>query len=431
MGEEGFTPRENNMNEKKFPLTKEETLRLIERYPTPFHLYDEAKIRANFRRLRETFAWAPSFREHFAVKALPNPRIVQLLHEDGAGTDCSSIPELIISAAAGVKGEEIMLTSNDTPYEEFQKAIELGAVINLDDLSHLDYMAKHAGLPNLLCFRYNPGNLVEGNDIIGKPVEAKYGLTREQMFEGYRRALEMGVKRFGVHTMVISAELRTEAFLLTARLMFELAAELKEKLGIHVEFVNLGGGFGIPYRPEQDGIDYDAVGAGIEKLYNEIMRPAGLGDVGICTESARGITGDAGWLVSTVLHEKDTYKKYIGLDSCMANLMRPAIYGAYHHITILGKENEPADHVYDVTGSLCENNDKFAIDRALPKIDIGDILIIHDTGAHGSAMGFNYNAKLHCAELLRRMDGSIELIRRPQTIDDYFATLKYEGSLMK
>ena len=431
MGEEGFTPRGNNMNEKKFPLTKEETLRLIERYPTPFHLYDEAKIRANFRRLRETFAWAPSFREHFAVKALPNPRIVQLLHDDGAGTDCSSIPELIISAAAGVKGEEIMLTSNDTPYEEFQKAIELGAVINLDDLSHLDYMAKHAGLPNLLCFRYNPGNLVEGNDIIGKPVEAKYGLTREPMFEGYRRALEMGVKRFGVHTMVISAELRTEAFLLTARLMFELAAELKEKLGIHVEFVNLGGGFGIPYRPEQDGIDYDAVGAGIEKLYNEIMRPAGLGDVGIRTESARGITGDAGWLVSTVLHEKDTYKKYIGLDSCMANLMRPAIYGAYHHITILGKENEPADHVYDVTGSLCENNDKFAIDRALPKIDIGDILIIHDTGAHGSAMGFNYNAKLHCAELLRRMDGSIELIRRPQTIDDYFATLKYEGSLMK
>lgn len=431
MGEEGFTPRENNMNEKKFPLTKEETLRLIERYPTPFHLYDEAKIRANFRRLRETFAWAPSFREHFAVKALPNPRIVQILHEDGAGTDCSSIPELIISAAAGVKGEEIMLTSNDTPYEEFQKAIELGAVINLDDLSHLDYMAKHAGLPNLLCFRYNPGNLVEGNDIIGKPVEAKYGLTREQMFEGYRRALEMGVKRFGVHTMVISAELRTEAFLLTARLMFELAAELKKKLGIHVEFVNLGGGFGIPYRPEQDGIDYDAVGAGIEKLYHEIMRPAGLGDVGIRTESARGITGDAGWLVSTVLHEKDTYKKYIGLDSCMANLMRPAIYGAYHHITILGKENEPADHVYDVTGSLCENNDKFAIDRALPKIDIGDILIIHDTGAHGSAMGFNYNAKLHCAELLRRMDGSIELIRRPQTIDDYFATLKYEGSLMK
>ena len=431
MGEEGFTPRENNMNEKKFPLTKEETLRLIERYPTPFHLYDEAKIRANFRRLRETFAWAPSFREHFAVKALPNPRIVQILHEDGAGTDCSSIPELIISAAAGVKGEEIMLTSNDTPYEEFQKAIELGAVINLDDLSHLDYMAKHAGLPNLLCFRYNPGNLVEGNDIIGKPVEAKYGLTREQMFEGYRRALEMGVKRFGVHTMVISAELRTEAFLLTARLMFELAAELKEKLGIHVEFVNLGGGFGIPYRPEQDGIDYDAVGAGIEKLYHEIMRPAGLGDVGIRTESARGITGDAGWLVSTVLHEKDTYKKYIGLDSCMANLMRPAIYGAYHHITILGKENAPADHVYDVTGSLCENNDKFAIDRALPKIDIGDILIIHDTGAHGSAMGFNYNAKLHCAELLHRMDGSIELIRRPQTIDDYFATLKYEGSLMK
>ena len=419
------------MNEKTFPLSAEEIRALIERYPTPFHLYDEATIRANFRRLRDAFAWAPNFREHFAVKALPNPRIVQLLHEEGAGTDCSSIAELIISEAAGVTGEEIMLTSNDTPYDEFQKAIALGAVINLDDITHLDYMAQHAGLPKLLSFRYNPGDLIEGNNIIGKPMEAKYGLMREQLFEGYRRAQELGMKRFGLHTMVISAELRTEAFLLTARIMFELAAELKERLGIHIEFVNLGGGFGIPYRPEESPVDYAAVGAGVERLYHEIMRPAGLGDVGIRTESGRAMTGDAGWLVSTVLHEKDTYKKYIGLDSCMANLMRPAIYCAYHHITVLGKENAPADHVYDVTGSLCENNDKFAIDRALPKIDIGDILIIHDTGAHGSAMGFNYNAKLHCAELLRRMDGSIELIRRPQTIDDYFATLQYEGSLIK
>lgn len=418
------------MNEKKFPLGKEQTLELIKRWPTPFHIYDEAKIRANFRRLREAFSWAPGFREHFAVKALPNPRIVQILHEEGAGTDCSSIAELLISAAAGVKGEEIMLTSNDTPWEEFQKAIALGAVINLDDLSHLDYMAEHAGLPEVLSFRYNPGDLIEGNDIIGKPVEAKYGLTRPQMFEGYRRAQEMGVKRFGLHTMVISSELRTEAFLLTARIMFELAAELKQNLGICVEFVNLGGGFGIPYRPEENPIDYAAVGAGIERLYNDIMRPAGLGSTAIRTESGRAITGDAGWLISTVLHEKDTYKKYIGLDSCMANLMRPALYGAYHHITVLGKENAPADHIYDVTGSLCENNDKFAIDRALPKIDIGDIVVIHDTGAHGSAMGFNYNGKLWCAELLLRTDGTIELIRRAQTLDDYFATLRYEGGLL-
>ena len=418
------------MNEKKFPLSVEETHALIERYPTPFHIYDEAKIRANFRRLRDAFAWAPHFREHFAVKALPNPRIVQLLHEEGAGTDCSSIAELLISEAAGVTGEEIMLTSNDTPYDEFQKAIELGAVINLDDITHLDYMAQHAGLPEVLSFRYNPGDLIEGNDIIGKPMEAKYGLTRPQLFEAYARAREMGVKRFGLHTMVISSELRTEAFLLTARIMFELAAELKAHLGIHVEFINLGGGFGIPYRPEEESVNYAAIGAGVQRLYNHILRPVGLGDTAIRTESGRAMTGDAGWLVSTVLHRKDTYKHYIGLDSCMANLMRPALYGAYHHITVLGKEHAPADHIYDITGSLCENNDKFAIDRTLPKIDIGDIVIIHDTGAHGSAMGFNYNGKLHCAELLRRTDGSIELIRRAQTIDDYFATLKYDGSLM-
>ena len=419
------------MNEKTFPLSAEEIRALIERYPTPFHLYDEATIRANFRRLRDAFAWAPNFREYFAVKALPNPRIVQLLHEEGAGTDCSSIAELLISEAAGVTGEEIMLTSNDTPYDEFQKAIELGAAINLDDITHLDYMAQHAGLPKVLSFRYNPGDLIEGNDIIGKPMEAKYGLTRPQLFEAYARAREMGVQRFGLHTMVISSELRTEAFLLTARIMFELAAELKEQLNITPEFINLGGGFGIPYRPEESPVDYVAVGAGVQCLYNHIMVPAGLGDVGIRTESGRAMTGDAGWLVSTVLHEKDTYKHYIGLDSCMANLMRPALYGAYHHITVLGKEGAPADHIYDITGSLCENNDKFAIDRALPKIDIGDIVIIHDTGAHGSAMGFNYNGKLWCAELLRRTDGSIELIRRAQTIDDYFATLKYDGSLMQ
>ena len=419
------------MNEKSFPLDEAQTRALIKRFPTPFHLYDEHKIRENYRRLRDAFQWAPKFREHFAVKALPNPRILQILHEEGAGTDCSSIPELLLSSAAGITGEEILLTSNNTPYEEFQRAITLGAIINLDDLSHLPYMAEHAGLPKVLCFRYNPGNLVQGNEIIGNPIEAKYGLTRPQLFEGYARAQEMGVQRFGLHTMVISAERRTEAFLLTARIMFELAVELKERLGIHPEFVNLGGGFGIPYRPEESPVDFAVVGAGIHKLYDEIMRPAALGDVAIVTESGRAMTGDAGWLVSTVLHEKDTYKKYIGLDSCMANLMRPALYGAYHHITVLGKETAPADCVYDITGSLCENNDKFAIDRRLPKIDIGDILIIHDTGAHGSAMGFNYNGKLWCAELLLRTDGTVELIRRAQTIDDYFATLKFDGSLIK
>lgn len=419
------------MSIKSFPLTKEKLQEIIKKYPTPFHIYDEKAIRANIRALQQAFSWAPRFREQFAVKALPNPRIVQILHEEGAGTDCSSLAELIISDISGVKGEEILLTSNDTPADEFKKAIELGAIINLDDISHLDYLEKNAGLPQVLCFRYNPGDLMEGNDIIGKPTEAKYGLTREQLFEGYKRAKEKGVKRFGMHTMVASNERRTEAFLFTAKLMFTLAVELKEKLGIHVEFVNLGGGFGIPYRPEEEPLNLIEIGEGIHKLYDEIMLPAGLNDVALMTESGRAMTGPAGWLVSTAIHEKKTYKDYIGLDSCMANLMRPAMYGAYHHITIAGKENAPANNVYDITGSLCENNDKFAIDRKLPKIDIGDLVIIHDTGAHGSAMGFNYNGKLWCAELLLKEDGSIELIRRAQTIDDYLATLKYPGSLVK
>lgn len=419
------------MAEKTFPLNKDQLQEIIKKYPTPFHIYDEQAIRQNIRNLQKAFAWAPRFREQFAVKALPNPRIIEILHEEGAGTDCSSLPELLLSDISGVKGEEIILTSNDTPANEFQKAIELGAIINLDDISHLDFLEKNAGLPKILCFRYNPGDLVEGNDIIGKPTEAKYGLTHDQLIEGYRRAKEKGVKRFGLHTMVASNERRTEAFLLTAKLMFTLACELKEKLAIEVEFVNLGGGFGIPYRPEEEPLNLIEIGEGIHKLYQEMMLPAGLDKVAIMTESGRAITGPAGWLVSTAIHEKKTYKDYIGLDSCMANLMRPAIYGAYHHITIAGKENAPLDHTYDVTGSLCENNDKFAVDRKLPKIDIGDLVIIHDTGAHGSAMGFNYNGKLWCAELLLRTDGSIELIRRAQTIEDYFATLNYPGSLYK
>lgn len=418
------------MTEKHFPLTKEQLASIIEKYPTPFHIYDEAAIRQNIRRFLKAFSWAPRFIEHFAVKATPTPRIVRILHEEGAGTDCSSLAELIISEVAGVKGEDILLTSNDTPAEEFIKARELGARINLDDITHIDYLEKHAGLPDFLCFRYNPGSFIEGNDIIGKPEEAKYGLTKEQLFAAYEISRKKGVKRFGLHTMVISNETRNDAFLITAEMMFKLAVEIKERLGITLEYINLGGGIGIPYRPDQTAVDYEYVGEGIHKLYDELLVPAGLGDITLAMESGRAITGPYDWLVATALHEKNTYKHYIGLDACMANLMRPALYGAYHHITIAGKEDAPCDHVYDVTGSLCENNDKFAIDRKLPKIDIGDLVIIHDAGAHGHAMGFNYNGKLRSAELLLREDGSVELIRRAETLDDYFATLRFPGSMM-
>ena len=409
---------------KNFPLSEKELREVIKKFPTPFHLYDEKKIKENFHKLKETFSWAASFREHFAVKATPNPHIVKILADEGAGTDCSSLAELLISEMAGVVGEKIILTSNDTPADEFQKAIELGAIINLDDITHIDFLEKNAGFPKCLSFRYNPADIMnEGNDIIGKPAEAKYGLTREQIFSAYEIAKNKGVKRFGLHTMVASNELGTETFLYTAKIMFELAAEIKKRLGINLEFVNLGGGFGIPYRPEEKPVDFKAVGEGIHELFNEIILPAGLEKIRIATESGRAMTGNAGWLVSTVLHEKNTYKNYIGLDSCMANLMRPAMYGAYHHITILGKENNPHNKIYDVTGSLCENNDKFALDRNLPKIDIGDILIIHDTGAHGHAMGFNYNGKLRSAELLLKENGEIKLIRRAETLNDYFSTL--------
>jgi len=411
---------------KNFPLDADTLREVIKKFPTPFHLYDERTIKNNFSTLKKTFAWAPSFIEHFAVKALPNPHIVKLLADEGAGTDCSSLAELLISERAGVTGEKIMLTSNDTPADEFQKAVELGAIINLDDITHIEFLEKAAGFPKCLSFRYNPADIMnEGNDIIGKPAEAKYGLTREQIFDAYKISLGKGVKRFGLHTMVASNELGTETFLYTAKIMFELAVEIKNRLGINLEFVNLGGGFGIPYKPEDKPVHYKAVSEGICELYKKILVTNGLENIKIATESGRAMTGNAGWLVSTVLHEKNTYKKYIGLDSCMANLMRPALYGAYHHITIVGKENAPCTEVYDVTGSLCENNDKFAIDRKLPKIDIGDILIIHDTGAHGHAMGFNYNGKLRSAELLLRENGQVELIRRAETLDDYFATLNF------
>lgn len=420
------------MAEKKFPISKEKLEEIIKKYPTPFHIYDEKAILDNLHRFKKAFDWAPEFREYFAVKATPNPRLMQIMRErEGVGADCSSLPELLLADAAGIRGEKIMLTSNDTPANEFQKAVELGAIINLDDISHIDYLEKNAGMPKVLSFRYNPGSLIEGNDIIGKPEEAKYGLTKPQMFEAYKIALQKGVKRFGLHTMVISNEIRLEGLLLNAKIVFTLAAEIAKELGIKFEFINLGGGIGIPYRPEQQAVDLEALGEGVHKLYDEILVPAGLDKTAIAYESGRAITGPYGYLVATVLHEKHTYKDYIGLDACMANLMRPALYGAYHHIEVVGKEDQPHDHVYDVTGSLCENNDKFAIDRKLPKIDIGDRVVIFDAGAHGHSMGFNYNGKLRSAELLLHEDGSVELIRRAETIDDYFATLHYPGSVLK
>ena len=416
------------MTEKIFPVSQTRLEEIIREYPTPFHIYDEKAIRANLRRLKAAFSWAPSFTEHFAVKAAPNPYLINIVKEEGGGTDCSSLAELRLSEMAGVTGEKIMLTSNDTPADEFQKAIELGAIINLDDISHIEYLEKNAGFPGCLSFRYNPGNLIEGNDIIGKPTEAKYGVTHDQLFEAYQMAKDKGVNRFGLHTMVISNELNPDGIIFTATLMFKLAVEVKNRLGIKLEFINLGGGVGIPYRPKDTAVDLEYVGAGIKKAYEEILVANGLDGIALKMELGRSITGPYGWLVSTVLHEKKTYKDYIGLDSCMANLMRPALYGAYHHIIVAGKESAPCDHTYDVTGSLCENNDKFAIDRKLPQIDIGDRLIICDAGAHGHAMGFNYNGKLRSAELLLKEDGSVQLIRRAETIEDYFATLHFDGS---
>ena len=414
------------MADKSLPFNKVQIQQIINKFPTPFHIYDEAAIRANARRLTKAFAWAPAFKEYFAVKATPNPTLLKILAEEGFGADCSSLPELLLADMSGIKGEDIILTSNDTPADEFQKAIDLGAVINLDDITHIEYLEKNVRLPGFISFRYNPGPLLESsNTIIGKPEEAKYGLTREQLFEAYKIVKEKGVKRFGLHTMVISNELNADCFIATAQMMFELAVELKQQLDIDLEFVNLGGGVGIPYTPEQEEVDLEYVGAGIQKVYQNTIEKNNLKPLKIAMELGRSITGPYGYLVSTALHRKNTYKNYIGLDSCMANLMRPALYGSYHHITVMGKENEPCDHIYDITGSLCENNDKFAIDRALPKIDIGDIVVIHDAGAHGHAMGFNYNGKLRSAELLLKTDGSVALIRRAETIEDYFATLKF------
>lgn len=412
------------MAEKKVPFTKTQLEDIIQKYPTPFHIYDEQAIRDNARRLVAAFSWAPRFKEYFAVKATPNPSLLRVLREEGFGADCSSLAELYLAEMAGITGDAIMFSSNDTPAEDFMKARELGAIINLDDITHIEYLEKHAGLPEMLSFRYNPGPLLKGgNDIIGYPEEAKYGVTKEQLFQAYRLAQSKGVKRFGLHTMVISNELNPDSFIATARMMFDLAVEIKQKTGIRVELINLGGGIGVPYRPEQEAVDLEYVGKGIEAAYQETIVANGLHPLTMAMECGRMITGPYGYLVATALHQKHIYKNYVGLDACMANLMRPALYGAYHHITVMGKENAPLDHVYDVTGSLCENNDKFAIDRSLPAIDIGDVLVIHDAGAHGHAMGFNYNGKLRSAELLLKPSGDVEMIRRAETIEDYFATL--------
>lgn len=416
------------MSEKNFPLNKEQLEQLTQSYETPFYLYDEKAIRENMRRFTKAFSIFPSFKEYFAVKACPNPYIMKILKNEGCGADCSSLPELILAENAGMLGEEVMFTSNETPAKEYIYANLKGNIINLDDITHIDYLEQAlGGLPELISFRYNPGPLKAGNALIGKPEEAKYGLTREQIFEAYKICKDRGVKRFGLHTMVASNELNPDYFVETAQLLFTLAVELKEKVGVSVEFVNLGGGIGIPYRPEQVAVDYDYVAQGIKAVYDKLIVPAGLDPLKICWECGRPITGPYGWLVTRALHQKHIYREYIGVDASMADLMRPGMYGAYHEVTVSGKEAAAKTETYDVVGSLCENCDKFAVQRQLPKIDIGDLLIIHDAGAHGRAMGFNYNAKLRCGELLLREDGSVVQIRRKETVDDYFATLDFTG----
>jgi diaminopimelate decarboxylase len=425
------------MAEKTFPLSKTELEELSKTHPTPFYLYDEKAIRNNAREITKAYGIFPGFKEHFAVKALPNPFIMKLLAAQGFGADCSSYTELLLAQMAGIQGEDIMFSSNQTPAREYELARQLGAVINLDDITHIEFLEKTAGpgsgLPELISLRYNPGPLKEGNAIIGRPEEAKYGLTREQIIWGFALLKAKGVPRFALHTMVASNELSVPYHVETARMLFELAVEVLEKTGVRLEFVNLGGGVGIPYRPEQEAVDYQALAEGIRSEYDRIIKPAGLDPLGVRTEWGRVVTGPYGWLVARAIHKKEIYRNYIGLDACMADLMRPAMYGAYHHISIPGKEDAPLTETYDVVGSLCENNDKFAIQRQLPKIDVSaegsaagaaaDFVVIHDAGAHGRAMSFSYNGKLRCGELLLRPNGSIEQIRRGETADDYFATL--------
>ncbi len=413
------------MVDKRLPFNLDQIKKITEQYPTPFYLYDEQAIRKNAQALLSAFRETEGFKEFFAVKATPNPHLLRLLQEEGLGADCSSKAELILCEHVGLSGEEIMFTSNETTASEYQKAADLGAIINLDDITHIDFLDESAGMPELISFRYNPGPLREGNVIIGKPEDAKYGFTREQLFEGFQKVKEKGVTRFGLHTMVASNELNADFFVETARMLFEIAVQLKQELGIQLEFVNLGGGIGIPYRPEEEPVDLKYVAEGVKNCYQELIVSNDLHPLKIFMENGRMITGPFGYLITEAIHEKHIYKDYIGVDACMSNLMRPGMYGAYHHITVLGKEDSPRNKTYDVVGSLCENNDKFAIDRELPEIEKGDILVIHDAGAHGHAMGFQYNGKLRSAELLLRGDGSVKQIRRAENLDDYFATLDF------
>lgn len=415
----------------KQPFVTLEQLRTItEQYPTPFHLYDERGIRETARKLRRAFAWNPGYKEYFAVKATPNPALLKILREEGCGADCSSLTELMLSDRCGLSGSEIMFSSNDTPAEDFRLAARLGAIINLDDYTHIDFLKETIGfIPETISCRFNPGGTftvgesTEGFQVMDNPGEAKYGFTREQLFAGFRKLKAMGAKRFGLHAFLASNTLSNEYYPTLAGLLFQLAVELERETGCDICFINLSGGVGIPYRPEQRANDIAAIGEGVRRKFEEILAPAGMGDVSIYTELGRFLMGPNGCLVTKVLHFKHTYKEYVGVDACAANLMRPAMYGAYHHITVMGKESAPCDYKYDVTGGLCENNDKFAVDRMLPEVELGDLLVIHDTGAHGFSMGYNYNGKLRSAELLLQSDGSVRLIRRAETPEDYFATL--------
>lgn len=411
---------------KKPFVTLEQLKEITAKYPTPFHIYDEKGIRENARNLKKAFSWNKGFKEYFAVKATPNPFLLKLLHEEGCGMDCSSLTELMLSEALGIVGEDIMFSSNATPAEEFVKAKELNSVINLDDFTHIDFLDKTVGIPETISCRFNPGGLFQiSNNIMDNPGDAKYGFTKEQMIEGYKKLLNLGAREFGIHSFLASNTVSNEYYPVLAKILFELAVELKEKTGAHIKFINLSGGIGIPYKPDQPANDIMEIGEGVRIAFEETLVPAGMGDVEIYTELGRYMLAPYGHLVATALHEKHIYKEYIGLDACAVNLMRPAMYGAYHHITVMGKENEPCDHLYDITGSLCENNDKFAIDRMLPKIDLGDLVVIHDTGAHGFSMGYNYNGKLKSAELLLKEDGSVQLIRRAEEPKDYFATFDF------
>ncbi len=412
------------MNKKPF-VTKEQLDEITAKFPTPYHLYDEKGIRDNAKAVKEAFAWNKGYREYFAVKACPNPTLIQIMKEYGCGCDCSSLTELMLSKAMGCKGADIMFSSNATPAEEYQYAAKLGAIINLDDITHIDFLEKAIGyIPETISCRYNPGGLFKiSNDIMDNPGDAKYGMTTEQLFEAFKILKAKGAKKFGIHAFLASNTVTNEYYPMLAKVLFEVAVKLEKETGADIEFINLSGGVGIPYKPDQEPNDIRVIGDGVRKVYEEVLVPAGMGDVALYTEMGRFMTGPYGCLVTKAIHEKHTYKEYIGCDACAVNLMRPAMYGAYHHITVMGKEDQPCDHKYDITGSLCENNDKFAIDRMLPKIDMGDYLVIHDTGAHGYAMGYNYNGKLKSAEILLKEDGSFEMIRRAETPRDYFATL--------